>query len=92
MEPLARVHHLDVGEVGHAHDLHQELEGRRDHGLRGDDGGEDRNHQGEVEGTGRHGVEEGVRVGRPRRVQRDRDVCLAQYVSSHPSLEGGGEG
>lgn len=60
MKPLARMHHLDVGEVRQAHDLRQKLETGRNHGLRGDDGGQDGNDQTEIQSSWRNCVEEWV--------------------------------
>jgi hypothetical protein len=45
MEVLAGMNDFYVREVGEAHDLHQQLESGRNHGLRSDDGCEDGNHQ-----------------------------------------------
>ena len=39
------VDHLDLGEVGHSHDLRQQLEDARDDGLRCHDGGQYRQDQ-----------------------------------------------
>ncbi|KND89678.1 hypothetical protein TOPH_05618, partial [Tolypocladium ophioglossoides CBS 100239] len=71
VERLAGVDDLDVRKVREPHDLRQQLEGRRDHGLRGDDGRQHRNDHAKVEAARRHRVEEGVREGRLRLVGRD---------------------
>lgn len=71
MKSLARMHHLDVGKVRQAHDLRQKLETGRNHGLRGNDGGQDGNNETEVQGSWRNCVEEWVRVCGPGSILRD---------------------
>jgi len=66
------VHNLALQAVREFHDLAGELEGGRDHGLRGDDGREHGYDERREEHARRHGSEEGVlvRVGVRRHVGR----------------------
>jgi hypothetical protein len=69
MESIAGIYHRDLREVAGVHDLRQQLEGRRNHGLGGHDTGKDRENERWIKHAGRNGLEEWVGIG--GRVVRD---------------------